>query len=321
MELIEGPTLAERIARGPIPLEEALGIARQIAAALDAAHEKGIVHRDLKPANVKIKPDGVVKVLDFGLAKVVDASTAGTSEASPTISLAATQTGVILGTAAYMSPEQARGKPVDKRADIWAFGLIVYEMLTGSPMFGGDTISDVLAAVLRAEINLTQLPPETPGSVRRLIERCLRRNPKDRLRDIGDARLEMDSSNDRVVPPVATTPLTRLLPWAVAALLSAALLWTLLRAHAPTPAQPVTRWVVRKNPRSGLWSLSHDGSQMAYYEDPGLMVRRLDQPEAIRLTGTEGGWIRCSRRTVNGSCITRSQTSRSGRFRPLVDRR
>ena len=185
MELIEGPTLAERIEHGPIPLEEALGIARQIAAALEAAHEKGIVHRDLKPGNIKIKPDGTVKVLDFGLAKVSEAAAAASSENSPTVGMAATQAGIILGTAAYMSPEQARGRPVDKRADIWAFGVVLYEMLTGKRLFQGEDLTETLASVVKERPDLNAVP----ASVRRLIERCLEKDPKKRLRDVGDWEL------------------------------------------------------------------------------------------------------------------------------------
>src|SRR5215470_6697108 len=173
LELVEGETLAERIARGALPVDEALDFARQVADALEAAHEKGIVHRDLKPANVKITPQGKVKVLDFGLAKAVagDPSSPDATQ-SPTITAAATQAGVVIGTAAYMSPEQARGRAVDKRSDIWAFGAVVYEMLTGRKAFEGETVSDTLAAVLRADVNWAALPPETPASVRRVLKRC-----------------------------------------------------------------------------------------------------------------------------------------------------
>ncbi len=198
LELVEGETLAERIARGPLPSDEALEIARQIADALEAAHEKGIVHRDLKPANVKLDPDGQVKVLDFGLAKALP--TDGSSPditSSPTMTAAATQAGVVLGTAAYMSPEQARGKSVDKRADIWAFATVLYEMLTGRKAFEGETVSDTLAAVLTKEPDWSALPAETPASVRRVLRRCLDRDPKTRIHDIADARLELDE------PPAA----------------------------------------------------------------------------------------------------------------------
>lgn len=178
MELVEGPTLAERIASGAIPLEESLKIAAQIAEALEAAHEKGITHRDLKPGNIKIKPDGTVKVLDFGLAKVDAGSAVSQSENSPTLSMAATQMGVILGTAGYMSPEQARGKAVDKRADIWAFGVVLYEMLTGKRLFQGEDVSHTMAAVIMQEPKLDAVPVQA----RKLLQRCLEKEPKKRLR-------------------------------------------------------------------------------------------------------------------------------------------
>jgi eukaryotic-like serine/threonine-protein kinase len=214
MELVEGADL-----KGPVPVATAIAYARQIVDALEAAHEKGIVHRDLKPANIKVTPDGVVKVLDFGLAKAAEpaAATAGGASptVSPTLSLAMTQAGMILGTAAYMAPEQARGKEVDKRADIWAFGVILYELLTGTPLHGGETVSDTLAAVLLKEPDYTRLPAETPAKVRRLIRSCLQKNPRQRLRDIGDARLLLDE-----VEPEATALASSKrawLPWALAA--------------------------------------------------------------------------------------------------------
>ena len=201
MELVEGEDLSQRIAGSAIPIDEALPIARQIAEALEAAHEQGIVHRDLKPANIKLRADGTVKVLDFGLAR--PATTGGTGADalnSPTFTspAALTMGGMILGTAAYMAPEQARGKTVDKRADIWAFGLVLYEMLAGRTAFAGDTISDVLAAVLTREPDWTALPATTPASIKRLLARCLEKDPKRRLRDIGDARLEIEETIARV---------------------------------------------------------------------------------------------------------------------------
>ncbi len=193
MELAEGPTLADRISHGPIALDEALSIARQIAEALEAAHEKGIIHRDLKPANIKVTPEGAVKVLDFGLAKALEGEAAeADASQSPTLSLAATKAGVILGTAAYMSPEQARGSGVDKRCDIWSFGVVLFEMLAGKKLFAGETISDTLAAVLRADVDWNVLPGDTPASIRTLLRRCLTKDRKQRLRDIGEARIAIE---------------------------------------------------------------------------------------------------------------------------------
>src|SRR6202035_88963 len=177
MELVEGPTLADRIATGPIPLDEALPIAKQIAEALEYAHDHGVIHRDLKPANIKVIADGTVKVLDFGLAKaLLDDPTATDMSNSPTLSMAATMAGTILGTAAYMSPEQAKGKPVDRRADIWAFGVVLFEMLTGEPLFTGDSAAEIMASAIKEEPKLDRLPSSTPPVIRRLIERCLNKN-------------------------------------------------------------------------------------------------------------------------------------------------
>ena len=228
MELVEGPTLAERIGaarpltpspspqgrgwpagtgegsrRSPLPLDDALPIAKQIAEALEYAHERGIIHRDLKPANVKITPEGTVKVLDFGLAKALEGTVPASGvgairesplQDSPTLTAAATQAGVILGTAAYMSPEQARGKTVDRRADIWSFGRVLYEMLGGRQPFEGDTVTDVLAAVVRAEPDWEALPAATPPRLRELIRRCLIKDPKQRLRDVGEARIAIEET-------------------------------------------------------------------------------------------------------------------------------
>ncbi len=205
LELIEGPTLADRIAQGPLPLDEALPIAGQIAEALEVAHERGIVHRDLKPANIKIRPDGSVKVLDFGLAKALDPSyvAQGFSPASlsPTISItaAATQMGMVIGTAAYMSPEQARGKPVDKRADIWAFGVVFYEMLSGARPFQGEDVSLTLASVMKSDVDPKTLPPDVPPAVRTVLRRCLEKDPGQRIGDIGDVRLAMAGAFESTV--------------------------------------------------------------------------------------------------------------------------
>jgi len=204
LEFVDGPTLADRIAPGPIPIDDALIIARQIAEGLEAAHDQGIIHRDLKPANIKVRTDGTVKVLDFGLAKAFDSTSAGTADvsASPTITSPPLMTGVgaILGTAAYMSPEQARGQAIDKRTDIWAFGCVLFEMITGRMVFPGVTTSDTIAAVLERSPDWTALPSATPPFVRHVLARCLEKNPKHRWRDIGDVRIELDDTEG-----VATT--------------------------------------------------------------------------------------------------------------------
>jgi serine/threonine protein kinase len=196
MELVPGETLAQRIKRdGAVPVEEALTIAKQIAEALEAAHEKGIIHRDLKPANVKLTPEGKVKVLDFGLAKAFagDTSTEDMGN-SPTLSMAATMQGVILGTAAYMSPEQAKGKAVDKRTDIFAFGAVLYELLTGKAAFHGEDVTDILGAVLRMEPDWSQLPEATPAAIRTLLRRCLRKDKRQRISDATDVRIEIEDA-------------------------------------------------------------------------------------------------------------------------------
>jgi len=233
MELVEGPTLAERIAQGPIPLDEALPIARQIGEALEYAHEKGIVHRDLKPANIKLTADGQVKVLDFGLAKALsNEPVSGDDPAdSPTLTMRATVAGVIMGTAAYMSPEQARGKTVDKRADIWAFGVVLYEMLTGRQLFDGETVSDTLAHVLTKEPDWDR----APAKARHLLRECLAKDPKKRLRDIGDAWRLLEE------PPVES-PSHSKLPWAAAAvaiLVAAGVALVHFREMPPPPPIPI----------------------------------------------------------------------------------
>src|SRR6188474_2813410 len=196
MELVDGETLSDLMARGPLPVDEAISLARQIAEALEYAHEHGVVHRDLKPANVIVSREGKVKVLDFGLAKAItgEGGDASSSDAthSPTMTSPATRAGIILGTAAYMAPEQARGKNVDRRADVWAFGVVLYEMLTGTRLFEGETVSDTIAAILTKTPAFDRLPASTPSGVRRLLERCLDRDPKQRLRDIGEARVALE---------------------------------------------------------------------------------------------------------------------------------
>ena len=218
LELVEGPTLADRLATGPIPLTESLGIARQIADALEAAHERGIVHRDLKPANIKITPDGIVKVLDFGLAKVVASDGSAEFSQSPTVTVGGTREGVILGTAAYMSPEQARGLAVDKRTDIWAFGCVLFEMLTGHPAFGRDTTTDTLAAILEHEPAWRALPPAA-APLTRVLQRCIEKDVKRRFRDIGDVKLLLEDTT-RLPPTTASLPApSKRASWTVAAAL------------------------------------------------------------------------------------------------------
>src|SRR5262245_988471 len=227
LELVEGETLAERIARGALPQDEALGFARQIAEALEAAHEKGIIHRDLKPANVKITRDGKVKVLDFGLAKAFATEAACAASGfshSPTLSLAASNAGVIIGTAAYMSPEQATGKTVDARSDIWSFGVVLYEMLSGKPAFAGDTVVEILGGILKVDPDWRVLPATTPEPIRGLLRRCLQKDPKRRMQDIAESVVEIDDvlNNQKkttsiVEAPAATTAKSSARVWKAAA--------------------------------------------------------------------------------------------------------
>jgi serine/threonine-protein kinase len=296
MELVEGPTLADRIGQGALPLDDALPIARQIAEALEAAHEHGIVHRDLKPANIKLRPDGTVKVLDFGLAKALSPATATGTNAigTPTItSPAMTQPGMILGTAAYMSPEQAKGRAADKRSDIWAFGCVVYEMLTGARAFGGEDVSDTLAAVLRGEPDWRTLPADTPVSIRRLLRRCLEKDRKRRLSDAADARLEIEDALDAPSDAASMPATGSRSSWRRGALIAAAALvvggaaaggavWVATR---PGPAR-VTRTTIPTSGATALWiapnaprslAITPDGSRVVYAAASQLMVRRLDQ--------------------------------------------
>ena len=307
LELVEGPTLSDRIAQGPIAVEESLSIARQVADALESAHQKGIVHRDLKPANIKFTPGGQVKVLDFGLAKAMESAAGPVAAASisPTMVSPATQAGIILGTAAYMSPEQARGKSVDQRADIWAFGCVLFEMLTGQSPFGsGETVSDSIAAILTREPAWNALPADTPASIRRLLRRCIEKDVNRRLHHIGDARLELDDTADRESATTAGRASDRprwqrLLPWALAMLAIVAAVATVWfgRREAP-PAAPLTRLELMLPPNLEQYlagrtmTLSPDGSQLAFIGTfsgmRDIYIRRLDQFEAIPLRGTEG---------------------------------
>ena len=242
LELVEGPTLADRIAQGPIPLDEALPIAKQIAEALEAAHEQGVIHRDLKPANIKVKDDGTVKVLDFGLAKALDTTTQGDPSLSPTLTAAATQMGVIMGTAAYMSPEQAKGKVVDKRADVWAFGAVLYEMVTGRKAFPGDDVSDTLATVLKFDPNWDALPANLHPRLREALERCLERDVRNRYHDVGDARVDIQRAltdpSEVVVQPIGGARPGAMVVWiapaaVLAALIAGVAVWTVRPSPAP----------------------------------------------------------------------------------------
>ena len=312
MELVEGPTLADRLAHGPILLDDAVAIATQIADALEAAHERGIIHRDLKPANVKVRADGVVKVLDFGLAKVVEPPDALVDlSRSPTMTSpahlrhgyggqAATDVGMILGTAAYMSPEQARGRPIDQRTDVWAFGCVLYEMLTRRAAFGGATVTDVLASIIEREPEWQRLPPATPDGVRRLLRRCLVKDPKRRLHHIADARIELAdaaSGSSGVVMPARTRPAT--LPWAVAALsiivAIAAVGWLLVRKPSASIASgaPLDAHIEQLTYDPGITrmpAVSPDGRLMAYASDRAgnggldIWVQQISGGTPLRLT-------------------------------------
>jgi serine/threonine-protein kinase len=310
MELVEGEDLSERIARGAIPIDEAIPIALQIAEALEAAHEQGIVHRELKPANIKITDDGTVKVLDFGLAKAWE--TEGTdlsSSFSPTITRHATVEGVILGTAAYMSPEQARGKKVDRRADIWAFGVVLWEMLTGIKLFDGETVSDVMAAILTREPDLDALPPAVPNHIRSLIGRCLRRDPKIRQRDMGDVRLELEEDlgpgGDRPAQAdglVADRTRYARMPWLVATVATAAaVVLGLLIVRPPELLPGVPTHLALTLPeglsfamreKRPVVAISPAGDEMVFNAGDGqidrLYRRSLTSPIAVPLEGTEG---------------------------------
>jgi serine/threonine-protein kinase len=309
MEFVDGETLAEVLAQRPrsapaLPLDEALRLARQIAAALEAAHEKGIVHRDLKPGNIKVKADGTVKVLDFGLAKI-KGDGAGASKDdltnSPTVAIGATQQGVILGTAAYMAPEQARGKPVDKRADIWAFGTVLYEMVAGRKAFNGEDASTILAAVIQGEPQWDLVPTQ----LRRLLKRCLEKDPRRRLRDIGDV---WDLLDEAPQPISGTSPRGRAgwIAAGVLALVATLALWAPWRA-APRPSdKPLARLEVDLGdevslvplevPTAASLAISPDGTRLVYVASVSgsprkLLIRKLDQPRAVELAGTQGASV------------------------------
>jgi serine/threonine-protein kinase len=292
LELVEGPTLADKIAQGPIPVDEALPIAKQIAEALEVAHEQGIIHRDLKPANIKVKGDGTVKVLDFGLAKAFQPEAPNVSASmSPTISLtaAATQMGMVIGTAAYMAPEQAKGLPVDKRADIWAFGAVLFEMLTGKKLFETGDVSEMLASVLVKDPDISSMGTHIPANIRSVVRRCLVKDPKQRLRDIGDVRLAMEETFETMVPASggAVVPALRVwqrpIPATITALAIAVIVGLVTWTLEPADQHPVTHFsyalpadqVFQSGARQ-LVTFSPDGRRFVYNTAEGLALHTLD---------------------------------------------
>ena len=307
MELIEGEDLSQRIARGRIPIDEAVAIAKQIADALDAAHGQGIIHRDLKPANIKVRDDGTVKVLDFGLAKAMDpvaGSLPGISM-SPTVSMHATQPGMILGTAAYMAPEQARGKAVDKRADIWAFGVVLFEMLTGRQAFHGEDTSHVLARVIERDPDWTALPQTTPPLVARLLRRCLEKDVRRRLRDIADAEPDLEDTTRLEMVGAAPTRARPLWPtavaWTLAAVAAIISAWSFTRGTPQRASDPLRYTVAIPQGEElpmdpGLpppVAISRDGHYIAYVtrrpSGNRIYLRRREDVDGRPIAGTEGG--------------------------------
>jgi serine/threonine-protein kinase len=296
MELVEGETLAERLAAGAIAPREVLSLARQVAEALEHAHAHGIVHRDLKPANVKVTPDGQAKVLDFGLGKPLAAGGDANPLSSPTLTRPGTDAGVILGTAAYMSPEQARGQAVDRRSDVWAFGVILFEMLTGTRLFRGATTSDVLAAVLTTEVEWDRLPGATPAAARRLLRRCLERDPRERLHDFADVRIEIaEALREAERPSAGAAPPRRpwpaLLPWGIALLAILAAVAVSLTRRAPSAPPRVSRLLLKLQPRPLVmagFALSPDGRLLAYVANGQIHARALDRDDVRALPGARG---------------------------------
>src|SRR5579872_3541737 len=311
MELVEGDDLAQRLARGPIPLDEALAIATQIAQALEAAHDQGIVHRDLKPANVKVRADGTAKVLDFGLAKLTESPAAPAragASLSPTLTSPAGMTGagVILGTAAYMSPEQARGRATDKRCDVWAFGCVLFEMLAGRRPFAGDDVSEVLAFVITKEPDWSALPAGTPAPLLKLLHRCLEKDPRRRLRDIGDGLHDIEEAG--APQPFATSAVpaarahVRWLTSAVAVVVlvaACALTAVIVRRMTPAPAAAITRFPLAlpqgqqfTGTLARTVAFAPDGSRLAYVANNRIYVRSMAEDEARPVAGTDAVAVR-----------------------------
>ena len=348
MELVEGPTLADRIAQGPIPIDEALPIAKQIAEALEAAHEQGIIHRDLKPANIKVRPDGTVKVLDFGLARALEptSSSGVDATASPTITSPAMMTGVgmLLGTAAYMSPEQAKGRPADKRSDVWAFGAVLYEMLTGRRAFDGEDMTEVLGAVVRLEPKWDALPNDVPPPIRMLLQRCLVKDRRRRIADIAAALFVLEHQTGLAAAGTASSAVVRRTPlWRRVGALTSVLFVVAAATGAAVwfATRPVPPSVVRTAiTTSGSAALSlqgsdrdvvitPDGSRVVYRGNNQLLVRRLDQLEPTVLSGLgaprgvfispDGQWVGFSDDTTHqesGDHGWASGDNRVGRPRP-----
>src|SRR5262245_33315546 len=306
LELVDGPTLADRLAQGPLPLDECLTVARQIAEALESAHEQGVIHRDLKPANVKLRPDGTVKVLDFGLARVAVPAAAGSVDIamSPTFTADMTAAGIILGTAAYMAPEQARGRVVDRRADIWAFGVVLFEMLTGTRPFAGETLSETLAAIIKDPPALAALPRSVPPQLRALIARMLEKDPRERLRAIGDARIALRdivagaADTTAAVASVSSQQMPRwrtALPWAIAlaGVVVAAVSVSRPLSTRPSAADaPLVKFTLpitgESLERLAMPMISPDGRHIVFSKRGQLWVRSFDELEPRQLPGTNG---------------------------------
>ena len=309
LELVEGETLASRLKRGPVPVDDAVELLKQIASALEAAHEKGVLHRDLKPANIEITPEGVVKVLDFGLAKMLETDVAAPNDPSnsPTLSVGQTLGGAILGTAAYMSPEQARGRTVDKRTDIWAFGCVAYEMLTGQQTFGGETVTDIVAAVMKGEPDWSRLPAATPSPLHLLLRQCLRKQAKERLHEIADARIALeDAFTETALPAAASTARVPARRWMVLVFLVLVILPVIGFVAGRLSYSPVTTYVSVSlgrgeklvgsissvRPSRTAFAVHPEGKTIVFNGDaldspPRLYIREFEKPEAVAMAGTE----------------------------------